>query len=170
MARVKDIVRAHKTDVAFTGWKSGGMPKLLFPLGRSGRNSLNLRAFDWCGISFRALSSEFRMLIAVNFEKEEYYAHLGRVCGGDTQMLCSYEFHATHPGWHVHAGCGDTALIPVGRYKGPWKRRIPRDPNTCRDTALGVLNLEEALARACALYGIPVPPSDPANAQMPLLS
>lgn len=109
------------------------------------------------------------MVVAVNFEKQEYYVHLGEVCGGDTRMLASYEFHSTHPGWHLHAGCGDISLIPVGRYKGPWRRNIPRDWRTCRRTDWDVATREAALVKACEVFGVPMPLLSPEDRQMQLV-
>ena len=168
--RLQSIVRARKTDVMYDGWQSGRMNKSLFPLGKSGRHSLRLSGgYEWRLVRFAALGCDFRLLIAVNFAKQEYYAHLGRACQGDTQMLASYEFHGTHPGWHVHAGCGDTGLIPIGRYKGPWKHRIPAANSYCRSTEWGIENKLDAVAKAAAVFGLPLPPEDAEDRQMRLV-
>ncbi|MDY0065373.1 MAG: hypothetical protein RBS02_03270 [Steroidobacteraceae bacterium] len=168
--RIKDVIRAEKADVTYGGWHTGQMPKSLFPLGKSGKHSLNFRGgYDWQAVRFGALAAEFRVVVAVNFAKCEYYAHLGKIVGSDTQMLVSYEYHATHGGWHVHAGCGDIDLIPVGRYKGPWKRSIPKNWADCRQTEWGVATKEAAISKACKAFGIPEPPLDEAEKQMQLL-
>lgn len=158
--RVKDLIREPKSRVVFGGWKSGAMPKSAFPLGRSGKNSLIFRAFDWCALTFSAPSGEYRVVVAVNFEKASYYAHLGAIHGSCTKMLLSYEYHASHGGWHVHAGCGDMDLIPIGRYKGDWKQMIPAAWQACRRTNWDVSNKSSALQRACEAFGIPLPSSD----------
>lgn len=164
--RIKDVIRAKKSDVTVSSWQNGAMPKSLFPLGKSGKNSLNFRGgYQWCGLKFQTLGHEFRLVVAVNFSKHEYYAHLGRVAANDTQMMVSYEYHATHGGWHIHAGCGSIDLIPVGRYKGPWKRNIPKDWHTCRQTSWDVLTVDAALLKACDFFGV-----KPPEYQLPLLS
>jgi hypothetical protein len=156
--RLQQIVRAPKTEVMYDQWKSGRMNKVLFPLGKSGKHALSLGSgFDWCFVRFKALGCEFRLLIALQFAKQEYYAHLGRALGSDTQMLASYEFHGTHPGWHLHVGCGDTTLIPIGRYKGPWKHRIPGATKRCRRASWEIENRFDALSRACSVFGVPMP-------------
>lgn len=70
-------------------------------------------------------------------------------------MIASYEFHASHGGWHVHSGCGQLEDIPVGRYKGPWKRDIPSEWEKCRRTDWGIGSDDSALAKACEAFGIP---------------
>jgi hypothetical protein len=170
--RIKDIVRAPKSAVTFDGWQSGRMPKSVFPLGKSGKGALRFSgAYDWCCLRFTALNCKFRLVVAVNLAKQEYYAHLGMVCGTDTQMLASYEFHGTHPGWHVHAGCGDLSFIPIGRYMGPWRRRIPTTSGKSRRQEWDIPTLDLALARACAVFNIPTPTAGwEASTQMSLLS
>jgi len=44
----------------------------------------------------------------------------------DLSVLASYEFHGTHPGWHLLASCQDIAKVPSGVMIGPWQRRIPK--------------------------------------------
>lgn len=159
--RIKDVILAPKTDIEFGSWETDRMPPSAFPLGKS-KKGLKLGAdYDWCTIRFDAVGAQFRVLVAVNFRKVDYYAHLGRIEGTDTKMLVSYEYHATHGGWHVHAGCGDIELIPVGRYKGPWKRNIPQDWHTCRQLSWNVTTKDKALERACLEFGIQLTGTQP---------
>lgn len=168
--RIKDVIRGSKTDLVCDAWNTSRMPKTVFPLGKSGKHALSLGAsFQWCLIRFRSHGDSFRVLVAVDFDKQQYYAHLGQEQGGDMQMLSSYEYHATHGGWHVHAGCGDMTLIPYGRYKGPWKRNIPKDWTTCRQMLWDVSTLDDALKKACDVYGLTIPHADDAGTQIPLL-
>lgn len=152
--RIKDVIRAAKTDIEFDPWKTDRMPHSAFPLGKSKRGLRLGAAFDWCIIRFSAHQSKFRVLIAVDFLKVDYYAHLGEIVGSDTKMLVSYEYHGSHGGWHVHAGCGDIDLIPVGRYKGPWKRNIPQDWHECRQMEWDASTRDKALEKACQEFGI----------------
>jgi hypothetical protein len=164
--RIQDIVRAPKTDVSCKEWQAGAMPKSLFPLGKSGKHYLNFRGgYEWCSVDFSCQSFSYRLLIAVDLAKESFYAHLGMLFEKDTRMLASYEYHATHRGWHVHAGCGSVEAIPVGRYMGSWKRRLKSrrvEWNVTKANALEV---------ACKAFGI-IPPPMPqqgSSGQMPLL-
>jgi hypothetical protein len=157
--RLRDVILAKKSRVSYGDWKSTPMPRNLFPLTKSGTKTLRFRTgYDWCLVTFTALSSDFRLLVAVNVLKEQYYAHLGMMCGGDTRMLGSFEFHGTHPGWHLHACCDDVLLIPVGRYEGPWRKMLPRTHSSCRRKTFGI---NESNRLVIALEAFHVFGSDP---------
>jgi len=167
--RVKDVIGSPKANVVVDAWQSGPMPKSMFPMSRSGKHYMNFRGgYEWCCIRFETLTCEFRLVVAVNHSKQEFAAHLGMVCEKEMRMLASYEFHGTHPGWHVHAGCGDVYSIPVGRFMGPWKRRIPRDPKAVRRKTWNVTKAN-ALQTACAAFGIPNVPQSEDTGQMNLI-
>jgi hypothetical protein len=78
-------------------------------------------------------------------------------------MMASLEFHGTHPGWHMQGGCGDMELIPVGRYMGPWRKRI-----TGRHMEWGITGHADALQRACDRFNVPPPDAVPGT-QLPLV-
>jgi hypothetical protein len=152
--RLRDIIKARKSKVAYGQWKAGPMPKNLFPLTKSGHRTLRFRGgYDWCLVTFTAMAADFRLLVAVNLQKEQYYAHLGMSGDGDTRMLGSLEFHGTHPGWHLHAACEDAVFIPVGRYEGPWRKMLPRSHAKCRRKAFDV-NLSNRLTIALDFFKI----------------
>jgi hypothetical protein len=152
--RLKQIIAAQKLNLVWGSWKTGPMPKTAFPLTRSGNKPLRFgAAFEWYLLTFEALGETFRLLVAVHYGKQEYYAHLGMECGGDMRMLASYEFHGTHPGWHVHSGCEEVSVIPVGRFKGPWKRRIPSASKRHRKTDFGITRTN-ALVVALQAFGL----------------
>ena len=44
--RIKDVIRANKKNIRYGGWKNGAMPKSVFPLGKSGKNALNLKSYE----------------------------------------------------------------------------------------------------------------------------
>lgn len=159
--RIKDVIRAPKTDIAIRPWSTERMPRSAFPLGKSGKGLRLGAGFEWCTVLFSALGKQFRVVVAVDFNKVDYYAHLGQIVGTDTKMLVSYEYHASHGGWHIHAGCGDMDLIPVGRYKGSWKRNIPKDWTTCRQLNWDVSTKDKALERACLQFGIKMTGTQP---------
>lgn len=148
-------MKARKADVKYGQWKTGPMTKSLFQLTKSGSNALRFRgSFEWCLVTFTALGSDFKLLVVTNLAKEQYYAHLGMVVGSDTRMLASLEFHGSHPGWHIHAGCAvDVQLIPVGRYKGEWRKTLPRSHHLCRRKKYGITQ-ENRLLIAIKQFGL----------------
>ena len=80
-------------------------------------------------------------------------AHLAMEFGKDMKLLTSYEFHGTHPGWHVHSACELIEHIPVGRQKGAWNRRLPRAREHHRRIDFGVTDVNAADV-ACKAFKI----------------
>ena len=92
------------------------MAKAAYALGSS---------FRWCVITFEVLGSECRVLVVVNAPKQKYEAILGVMASNGLRILCSYEYHATEPGWHCHATHDDTSTLNFGCMRGPWIKRVP---------------------------------------------
>jgi hypothetical protein len=92
-----------------------------------GRSAYGLgNSFRWCVVSFRALGLECRVLVVLNPAKEKFEAILGAMgSSGLLRVLCSYEYHASEPGWHVYAACDEISGLPVGYMRGPHIRRMP---------------------------------------------
>src|SRR3546814_530908 len=99
--RLQDLINAPKSDVHVGEWKKGKIPRADFPLSRARSKDYKYSsAYDWCVIRFRALGADCRVRVLLREGREIYYATLGVVEGGDTKILCSYEYHGTEPGWH----------------------------------------------------------------------
>jgi hypothetical protein len=75
----------------------------------------------------------------------------------DLSVLASFEYHGTHPGWHLLATCDDIKSVPPGIMIGPWQRRLPkarakhrsvdfrvRDDDTALDVAARFFRLHKA--------------------------
>ena len=91
------------------------MPVSAFPLSRRRRYSFRLgSAYRWRIVRFEACERSFRLLIAFNLSKQQYRATLAIEDDRDMTVLASYEFHGTHPGWHLLATCDEIATVPSG--------------------------------------------------------
>jgi hypothetical protein len=122
--RLKDIVRASKDGIKIGQWRSGKVPKADFPLAK-GPYALG-RAYKWNVITFQALGAECRVLVVFNEAKEKYEAILGVIGpSGGMCVLCSYEYHASEPGWHCHATHDDSTTLTKSYMRGPWIKRVP---------------------------------------------
>jgi len=95
---------------------------------------------------------QFRLLLAFNRTKEQYRATLALEGDRDMSVLASYEFHGTHPGWHVLATCDDIATVPQGMMIGPWQRRMPRARMRHRRSEFSVPDDEAAIALAAGFF------------------
>ena len=94
----------------------------------------------------------FRLLIAFSSEKEQYRATLALDRSADMSIIASYEFHGTHPGWHMLAACGDVEAVPAGMMRGPWQRRLPKGRHHHRNTNFGVTDEQSALDVAAQYF------------------
>jgi hypothetical protein len=127
IVRVKDVRSADKSDVQWGKWQDGKMPSNAFPLSRRRGHSFRLgAAYRWRVVRFEACGARFRLLLAFSLLKQQYPATLALESDQDMSVLASYEFHGTHPGWHLLATCDDVSTVPQGVMIGPWQRRIPR--------------------------------------------
>jgi hypothetical protein len=137
------------------------MPASAFPLSRRRQGSFRLgTAYRWRLVRFEACGYRFRLLLAFSVAKEQYRATLALEDERDLSVLASYEFHGTHPGWHLLAACDDITTVPPGVMIGPWQRRLPKarakhrsvdfrvkDDDTALDVAAGFFCLHRAEGR-----------------------
>lgn len=147
--RVKSIIRGEKTVTDWGEWKSGQkMPGTLFPLSKG--HSFRVRGcYNWRLVKFNCLDHEFRLLIFFRLDKQEFDAWLGQQDGNDTKVIVRLEYHATHPGWHVHTNC-ETNDTPSGRTGGKAHRqRIGR-----KDKNFSVTDDSKALYMALKSFGV----------------
>jgi|SRR5215471_6326928 len=124
VVRLKEIIRAPKTNIKIGQWRSGKVPRADFPIARAAYRLGN--SFNWCVIEFEALSAKCRVLVVINEGKQKFEAILG-VMGPSSSLriLCSYECHPSEPGWHCHATHDDVDTLTHGVMRGPWIRRVP---------------------------------------------
>ncbi|HTS42619.1 MAG TPA: hypothetical protein VMH84_18995 [Xanthobacteraceae bacterium] len=123
MLHLKQIVRASKSNIKVGQWRSGKVPKADFPMARSAYALGN--SFRWCVISFETLGAECKVLVVINEPKQKYEAVLGVMGPIGLRILCTYEYHATEPGWHTHATHVNADTLSHGYMRGPWIKRIP---------------------------------------------
>lgn len=153
MVRVRDIRSADKSDVDWGKWEDGRMPATAFPLSRRRNQSFRLgAAYRWRVVRFAACGAQFRLLLAFSLVKQQYRATLALEGERDMSVLASYEFHGTHPGWHLLATCDDVSTVPNGVMIGPWQRRMPKARAKHRRTDFGVRDEGTALDVAARFF------------------
>jgi hypothetical protein len=110
---LKTLILAQKSSVDTGGdWKRGEIPRSKWPSRRAKTKAYKYgQLYRWRVITFHAAGYDCRVLLLFNEAKQIFRATLGVVVSGDTITVCDYEFHASEPGWHCHARCGDLADI-----------------------------------------------------------
>lgn len=153
MTTAKDIRAANKNVVEWGTWQDVKMSGSVFPLSRRRQSSFRLgAAYRWRLVRFEACDQSFRLLLAFSVRKEQYRATLALEVDRDLSVLASYEFHGTHPGWHLQVTCDDVATVPRGIMIGPWQRRIPKARTRHRKTEFGVKDDGTALEVAAKFF------------------
>lgn len=109
---LKGIIAAKKAAVDTGEWRRGEIPRPKWPSRRAKAKAYKYGPlYQWRIISFQAAGSDCRVLLLFNESKQIFRATLGVTKGGETVVLCDYEWHASEPGWHCHARCDDFASI-----------------------------------------------------------
>lgn len=153
MTRTKDIRASDKTILDWGKWDDSRMPASAFPLSRRRQSSFRLgTAFRWRLVRFETCGHIFRLLLAFSLAKEQYRATLALEGDRDLSVLASYEFHGTHPGWHLLATCDDITTVPHGVMIGPWQRRMPKARARHRVVDFRVKDDESALHVAAEFF------------------
>lgn len=128
------------------------MPRTAFPLSRPRNRFFRLGSYRWRVVRFEALGLSFRLLIAFHPLKEQYRATLALEQERDLSVIASYEFHGTHPGWHLQATCGDVESVPRGMMRGPWQNRFPRARRFHRRVDFSISTEQKALGLAAQFF------------------
>lgn len=156
--RLKALISAEKVSIKIWDWKQGEIPRSLWPSRRAKPKFYKWGPlYKWRVISFFALDTDCRVLILFNETKQIFRASFGITEGGETRVLCDYEFHASEPGWHCHARCDDVATLSPGTNRFG-SVRLPRynRPHRRTEFKFGKSELSEASAFQCAVtvYGL----------------
>ena len=152
MPRLADFIRADKTSLRLDdSWSSGHIPRTKFPMSGAKAKAYKFGpSWHWRLIRFNCLGERCRVLVLVNFEKEEMRAAFGVEQGQDTVLLCDHEFHGNHPGWHCHVRKGDLEQVKAGENRlgtRRWPGRRSQD-----SSGRFVLSKDAALTRVALLY------------------
>ncbi len=148
--KLRKVIYAKKQITDIGTWKGGQkMPKTVFPLSKS--SSFKVPAsYRWCCVCFECLGERFKVLIHYRSDISVYAAFLARDVNGDMLVMARLEYHATHPGWHVHTLCNSTGSV-AGRTGGD-DRRIPKGKDLHNQLEFGISNDDSAFMRAVKTF------------------
>ena len=121
------MIKGQKIRVKTGAWSSGHIPRSYWPSRKAKAKAYKYGpSYHWRFLQFESCGVQCCVRILLNVEKKIFRAAFGVIENNDTKLLCEYEFHASEPGWHCHARCGDLATIDAtrNRYGGV---RIPQE-------------------------------------------
>jgi hypothetical protein len=155
--RLKQIIRGPKEDISWGEWRAGHVPRKEFPLSRLKSKVYKIGpSYHWRIGRFSQGGNSYRVWVKFRPDLENYAAVLGlEQSDGDMVVLARYEFHGSHPGWHVHAACKNVRDIEPGRLHSPLHSRMPRRGGRHRDDRFGVtlLSATDKAVKKFRLYG-----------------
>jgi hypothetical protein len=150
---LRALIGAPKHSVRTGEWKRGEIPRSYWPSRRAKSKAYKYGPlYTWRIVSFHALGADCRIRILLNLDKQIFRATFGVTESGETTVLCDYEFHASEPGWHCHARCGDAALINSGTNRFG-SVRVPKagDKHRRTDFMFGKAEMNQLTAFNCAV-------------------
>lgn len=141
--------------VSTGAWHSGNITKAEFPLSHVGKLKLS-KAWSWCVHVVADGAQEYRLLVAFEPGKNQYWAWLAMVFGSDQAVIGRVEFHASHDGWHCHWKTGEAVEVPRGAVKAPGLKERRRG---CDGSPKSVSKVD-AFGLAYKLFNVSVPPME----------
>lgn len=110
--KLREIIEADKTVKSYGEWKTGTIPKAVFPLRKKKMQQSN--DWNWRIVEFEAIGQNFIVLIRLNTEIQEYYAYLSHMRDDGMAVICSHDLHVSHKNWHCHFINGDVTRVDTG--------------------------------------------------------
>lgn len=101
--RVRHLARLPKTQAADTGWRSDDMPPRACPINPKSRPSR--AGWQWRSAKAKAEGNDFVLVALANVNRGDFKAMLIVQTATGHSVIGRFEYHASHPGLHVHAHC-----------------------------------------------------------------
>ena len=118
-------IRTKKVFVEATPWHNGNVSASAFPLSHKGKIKLG-KAWQWCVHTVADDAQSYRILVAFDAGKNQYWAWLGAIFGADQAVIARVELHSSHDGWHCHWKTGPLIDVPRGAVKAGGSREKRR--------------------------------------------
>jgi hypothetical protein len=128
--RTFNPIKCKKQIIDAGEWRHGSVPQRSFPT--YGKGLPTGPKWVWRLVKLTSTKGELLLLIAFRSDKGEFVAYLGKIEGNRTVVFACLEEHATHPGLHCHAPCGEIAGIPAGAFRYPGQVRGPKSDSRHR--------------------------------------
>ena len=148
-------LRTKKVLVSAGPWHSGNVTNSEFPLAHVSKLKL-AKAWQWSVHVVADDAQKYRLLVAFDAGKSQYWAWLGAIFGNDQAIIGRVEFHHSHDGWHCHWKTGQLVDVPRGAVKagGSKERRHP-----CNGAPPQV-SRTDAFKLAYKLFNVSTPPME----------
>lgn len=106
--RVRHLISDRKIQSADTGWRADDMPPRACPIYTKTRP---IRAgWQWRSASAESSSRKYLLIALVNANRGNWQSFLLIEVFGAWSVVARFEFHASHPGVHIHSHCGRSGV------------------------------------------------------------
>ena len=147
-------LRAEKVLVETGAWGNGNIPSEEFPLSHVKKHRL-AKAWHWCVHKLSDDGQRYRLLVAFEPGKQQYWAWLAASFGNDQALIARVEYHHSHDGWHCHWKTGPLADVPRGNVKAPYPKERRR--NCLKNPDPVAVGKSDAFKIAYKLFNVTVP-------------
>lgn len=166
----KQFLRGEKTVTDAGKWGMRKFPKTGGPFPLSKTKSVRLGdQWETRVVKLELDGHQYVMLIGVQHAKQEMLAYLGARIGDNSLVLARLEYHATHPGVHIHSCCGTHEPGWMSRTGHPGLKRIPAKARQKHNTMLPLITTDVALrlvAEKFRISGLLTPEDDDPQADL----
>lgn len=102
--RVRHLIKLPKVQTTDTAWRDDDMPPRACPIFSKSRPTR--AGWRWRSARAKADGHEFVLVALTNVRRGDLKATLMIQTPAGYSVVGRYEFHASHPGLHIHAHCG----------------------------------------------------------------
>jgi hypothetical protein len=94
---LKDVIKATKTNVTEAIWSQEKPQRRVFPLSCTTGGCFPItKKWRWSVVEFKAISVQFRLMIAYHVEVPAFQMVLGEIVKNDTNVLPRVEYDVAH--------------------------------------------------------------------------
>ena len=123
MPTLAQFIAAEKSDVDEGSWQSGNVSPTAFPLSKAKNKRFKFgKEYKWRLVRFSCLGYKCRVLILFNDGKFICRSSFGVEIDNDLAVLCTHEYHASHPGWHCHLTMMSHDKVTPGLFRSGQRR------------------------------------------------
>lgn len=106
--RVRHLIADRKIQSADTGWRTDDMPPRACPIYAKTRP---IRAgWQWRSAPAESGTRKYLLVALANVNRGNWQSFLMLEVHGAWSVVARFEYHASHPGSHLHSHCGRSGI------------------------------------------------------------
>lgn len=106
--RVRHLISDPKLQSSDTDWRWDDLPPRHCPIYSKTRPTR--AGWQWRSITAQSASKSYMLVALINPNRGNWQSFLLVDAAGEYSVVARFEYHASHPGQHVHSHCGRSGL------------------------------------------------------------